>query len=66
MPEDKRKPEKVSRREAQEIVGMAQFGFLVVADVEPVPLIGGTDVESFKFKVTVEPYQFGDKRPMLE
>lgn len=57
MPSEK----EVTREEAKELVGDAEFGFLVLGESEHIPVIGSVeDTDELKKSMSVNHYRFGD------
>lgn len=56
-------PKRITREEAHELVEEAQFGILVTAEMDPVPVLGTPDPENFKVRVGVDAFQFGEEPP---
>lgn len=51
----------VTRSEAQELVEGAEFGFLVLGEVEEIPVIGSVEeMDEIDRKMEINHYRFGD------
>lgn len=50
---------KISKQEAKQLVEQSDFGYLIVGDIEPIPVIGEVDPEEIKHRTDVDKYEFG-------
>jgi len=51
--------EEISRETAKELVDEAEFGFLVIGDVESKPTLGTVPLDELECEISVETYRFG-------